>query len=90
MQFDWDSSNENHIARHKVTRIETEQALCDPFGQVVDSYVEGDEMRYRYVGATTKGRLLVIGFTMRAEAVRPITAFDADSHTAGQFRQGAK
>jgi uncharacterized protein len=90
MLFDWDDRNEDHVARHGVSRVETEQALHDPLGQIVDSSVEDEEVRYRQVGATAKGRLLVVAFTIRNKAVRPITAFDADRYTARMYRRGAK
>jgi uncharacterized DUF497 family protein len=56
MQFDWDESNEDHIALHGISRSEVEEALSDPLGDNVGfSYVDGEE-RFRYVGATIADR----------------------------------
>jgi uncharacterized protein len=90
MVFEWDQANLEHIARHGVSRFETEAALADPLGLLVDGVVESGEVRYRQVGATVSGRLLVVVFTIRNESIRPITAFDADRPTARSYRQGPR
>jgi uncharacterized DUF497 family protein len=88
MQFDWDESNEDHIALHGISRSEVEEALSDPLGDNVGfSYVDGEE-RFRYVGATIRGRLLIVAFTIREEFIRPVTAFDADRYTVRRYREG--
>ena len=90
MQFDWDEANELHISRHGITRSEVEEALIDPLGQLVDSNVVDEELRFSHIGATFRGRLLIVAFTIRVDATRPITAFDADSYTSRVYRQGAE
>jgi hypothetical protein len=89
MRFDWDEANEGHISRHRVTKSEVEESLIDPLGQFVDSDVADCEVRYSQIGATVRGRLLIVVFTIRGDAIRPITAFDADSFTSCTYRQGA-
>jgi len=88
VQFDWDDANVSHVARHGVSRIEAEEALRDGFGQILNSFVEDDEERYEQIGATLNGRLLIVWFTMRDEAYRPITAFDAPNSAARRYRHG--
>lgn len=88
MEFDWDEANEEHIARHGISRIETETVLVDPLARFMDSWIEDDEVRYRQIGSTARGRLLVVAFTLRGEAVRPITAFDADRATIRGYMRG--
>jgi hypothetical protein len=90
MRFDWDEANELHISRHGVTKSEAEEALIDPLGQLVDSDVVDGELRFSQIGATFRDRLLIVVFTIREDAVRPITAFDADSYTSRVYRQGAE
>jgi uncharacterized protein len=90
MRFDWDEANELHISRHGVTKSEVEEALIDPLGQLVDSDVAGEELRFSQVGSTFRDRLLIVVFTIRGDATRPITAFDADSYTSRAYRQGAE
>jgi uncharacterized DUF497 family protein len=43
--------------------------------------MEGDEQRWLATGATRTGRTLVIVFTVRGEAIRPITGWAADKET---------
>jgi len=87
MEFDWDEANEEHIARHGVSWVEAEEVLLDPFALYLDYSIEDDEVRFRQVGSTSRGRLIVVAFTVRGEAVRPITAFDADRSAARLYRE---
>jgi uncharacterized DUF497 family protein len=88
VRFDWDKGNEAHIARHRVTVVEVEEAMLDPLAEIVELDVIGGEPRYSQIGSTSRGRLLVVAFTIRKAAIRPITAFDADSHTAAPIDRG--
>jgi len=76
-RFEWDAANRKHLARHKVSPYEAEQAILDPNMIVVEVEHIGDEERSRVVGMTRAGRILALAFTMRSEAIRPITAFYA-------------
>ena len=88
MQFDWDKANERYILRHGIARPEVEQALTDSLAELVGSEEVDGELRYSQIGATIRGRLLVVAFTIRENRVRPITAFDADRYTARLYREG--
>jgi uncharacterized DUF497 family protein len=44
--------------------------------------MEGNEQRWVAVGATRAGRVLSVVFTVRGEAMRPITGWTADKQTA--------
>lgn len=82
--FDWDEANIGHVARHKVTPQEVEQVFAnDPMDLGAD-VVEGEE-RYTGVGHTNRFRVLVLVWTMRGEATRPITAFDASERLATRY-----
>ena len=84
LAFDWDEANIAHIARHNVTQEEVEQVFAnDPMdlgAEVVDR-----EQRYTGVGHTDRLRVLVLAWTMRGDATRPITAFDASVRLASRY-----
>jgi len=76
-EFDWDAANVLHLANHRITRSEFEQAMLhDPI--VIDFADETGEARWYALGATNRLRVLFLVFTYREERVRPITGWDAD------------
>ena len=76
IEFDWDGENVNHLAAHKVTPAEFEQALSnDPLDLDYESI--GNEERYRSVGLTNGGRFLLVVWTVRNSRVRAVTAYPA-------------
>ncbi len=89
MEFDWDEANVTHIARHGVSRVETEEALIDPLAEMIDSEIVGEEVRYRQVGSTSGGRILIVIFALRGDTVRPVTAFEATRFMARRYRHGS-
>jgi uncharacterized DUF497 family protein len=75
-EFDWDASNLRHLARHRISRPEFEQAMTnDPV--FVDFHDESGEERGYTLGATDSLRVLFLVFMYRGERVRPITGWDA-------------
>jgi len=75
-EFEWDTANLRHLARHRITREEFEQAMThDPV--VVDFRDENGEERWYALGATDRLRVLFLVFTYRGERIRPITGWDA-------------
>jgi len=78
IEFDWDDENRKHLAAHKVTPAEFEQAMNnDPLDLGYD-LIAGEE-RYRSVGITNGGRLLLVVWTVRNGRVRAVTAFRASA-----------
>lgn len=75
--FDWDDANEEHISRHAVTPEEAEEAFFDVSRTRADVYSTGNERRRGLLGRTEEGRLLFVIYTLRAGAIRVITARDA-------------
>ena len=65
--FDWDEANLSHIARHHVEAAEVEQAILDPNSLMIE---------FQGGGQARNGRTLVVVFTFRGGAIRPITAYD--------------
>ena len=80
-EFDWDKYNEEHLALHAISRADAESVLSGNH-ILLEFQAEGDEQRWIAVGATRMGRILTIVFTVRGEAMRPITGWTADKETA--------
>ena len=83
-EFDWDKHNEQHLAKHGITRSEAEDVLSGSH-LLVEYQTEEDEPRWVAVGATRSGRILNIVFAVRSAAMRPITGWAADKETAKIF-----
>ena len=76
LEFDWDELNLRHLARHRISRDEFEQAMAsDPL--LVDFSDENGEERWYAVGATKNLRIVFLVFALRGERIRPITGWDA-------------
>ena len=80
MDFDWDSSNEAHIALHKVEPEEAEEAATDPAVISADTVHRGPdgERRSAVIGAIEAGRILFVVFVTRADRLRVVTARPAN------------
>lgn len=76
-EFDWDNANRDHLARHNVSPGEAEQAILDAHAMLLEIESATGEDRIKAVGMTAAGRVLAAVFTLRAEAIRPITAYPA-------------
>jgi uncharacterized DUF497 family protein len=75
--FDWDDANLRHVARHRLSAADVEQALMDP--RRIDRIVQpvAGETRAVAIGATAAGRILVVVTTTRDGNVRVVTAYPA-------------
>jgi len=60
-----------------VTPDEAEQSILDPGAAFLEIQSNAGEERTKALGRTTSGRILVVVFTFRQLAIRPITAYDA-------------
>ena len=89
-EFDWDPGNVRHLAAHRITWPEFEQAMRhDPM--IVDLRDETGEERWYALGATDRLRVLFLVFTYRGERIRPITGWDAGKRLRElYFRQKGK
>lgn len=74
--FEWDDGNVGHLARHGILPFEAEDAILDPHAIMVEIQAESEEC-VKAVGVTAGGRIIVVVFTLRGEAIRPITACEA-------------
>ena len=83
-EFDWDSKNTKHLAAHKVTPAEFEQVMRnDPLD--LDSDVIDGEERYRSIGISNGGRLLLVVYTVRNGKIRAVTAFPVSASNKKDF-----
>jgi uncharacterized DUF497 family protein len=76
-QFDWDDANRRHLSRHHVIPEEAEPAVLDPHAILLAIESDTGEDRAKALGMTASGRILAVVFTLRGEAIRPITAYAA-------------
>ena len=78
IEFDWDVENTKHLAAHRVTVREFESVMQNSPLDLAYEVVNG-EQRYRSVGMTDSGRLLVAIWTLRGGKLRAVTAFPASA-----------
>jgi uncharacterized DUF497 family protein len=76
IEFDWDAENRQHLERHRVTPGEFEELMQDD-PLCLEYQAENDEERYKVLGATSGGRILIGVWTPRAGKIRAITAYAA-------------
>jgi uncharacterized protein len=76
VQFDWDAENVRHLKRHRVTVDEFQQVLIGEQLYLEYHSVTGEE-RYKVLGATETGRVLIAVWTPREGRVRAVTAYSA-------------
>lgn len=75
MEFDWDSANVEHIARHQVTPAEVEESMGDAAAVPVPAHSgAGGERRTGVIGRTADGRVLAVVVTRRGYRQRVVTA----------------
>ena len=76
IEFDWDEKNRKHLRAHRVSPQELEQVIGNnPLELEYQS--ESGEERYKSLGITNAGRVLVVVWTLREGKVRAITAYAA-------------
>lgn len=75
VEFDWDKANIEHVARHGVRPKEAEQVILNEPLDLGIEIVEGEE-RVLNLGATAKGRILLVVTTWRENRIRVVTAFE--------------
>jgi uncharacterized DUF497 family protein len=76
IEFDWDAQNTRHLERHGVTPSEFEQLIsADPM--YLEYQAQDGEERYKVLGATKMGRVLIGIWTPRNGKTRAVTAYAA-------------
>jgi uncharacterized DUF497 family protein len=86
IEFDWDSVNTRHLKRHRVTPAEFEELMNgEPF--YVEYQVQNDEQRYKVLGVTKTGRVLIGIWTPGEGRIRAITAYAASRVYRDLYRE---
>ena len=86
MDFDWDFSNLEHIARHKIEPEEAEEAVDDPEAVSYAAHRgPRGQVRFALIGETTTGRLLIVVLEPRGEQVRVVTARPAGKEERSRY-----
>jgi uncharacterized DUF497 family protein len=76
LQFDWDEANIRHLRSHRVSPSEFEQLIAnEPLD--LEYHLEDGEERYKALGRTDAGRVLIGIWTLRHGRIRAITAYAA-------------
>jgi len=90
MQFEWDASKADaNLAKHGVSFEEALSCFLDP-EQVVfyDPEHSGDEDRELLIGHSSRGRLVIVSYTLRGGLARLISARKATRREALNYAQG--
>jgi uncharacterized DUF497 family protein len=90
MHFEWDDDKaENNLAKHAVSFDEALTCFDDP-EQVAfyDPDHSDDEDRELLIGHSSRGRLLIVSYTLRAQTARLISARKATRREAKTYAQG--
>lgn len=86
LQFEWDNANASHLRRHRVSKNEFEELLQNEPLDLEYQTATGEE-RYKSLGATRRGRILVVVWTARRGRVRAITAYPATKRLRALYLQ---
>ncbi len=76
MRFEWDSEKAaNNLRRHRISFDEAATAFFDPLSMTVpDPDHSAGERRFITMGASSRGRLIVVAHTERGSTLRIISA----------------
>ncbi|NCR41489.1 MAG: BrnT family toxin [Microcystis aeruginosa W13-11] len=90
MQFEWNKNKAvNNLSKHGVSFEEAKTIFDDPL--YVDFYdpdhSEGEE-RYLIVGESDRGRLLIVSYTEKGDAVRLISAREVTRTEREAYEEG--
>ncbi len=89
IEFDWDDANIRHLRRHRISPLEFEQVLVNsPLD--LDYQTEGGEDRYKSLGMTERGRVIVAVWTVRDFRIRAVTAYPASRQMRLLYQQLVK
>lgn len=85
--LEWDGGNVDHIADHRLTADEVEQAVQDPGRLGGQEEIREGELRGLVLGRTARGRILAVVFTTRHGRMRVVTAYPASARQQREFRE---
>jgi uncharacterized DUF497 family protein len=88
-RFEWDTEKAaSNFAKHGVPFEEARTAFADPFASITDEPRHSvGELREVLMGLSDRGRLIVVMFTERGEAVRIISARQATHNERRNYEE---
>ena len=76
IEFDWDEHNRSHLKTHRVSAGEFEELILNEPLDLDYQSVNGED-RFKSLGITRRGRILVVAWTIRGSKIRAVTAYAA-------------
>lgn len=91
VEFEWDPSKAaRNLRKHGVSFVEAASAFADPLSLTIDDPDHSvDEERFLLLGASYRGRLLVVAHTVRRETLRIISARKATRRERIGYEEGS-
>ena len=88
VRFEWDRRKAAaNLEKHGVDFADAATALEDPLAATVEDRDSRGEARFASLGTDSLGRLLVVVYTLRSEAIRIISARQATSRERRQYEE---
>ncbi len=84
LSFDWDRANIEHVGQHGVIPPEVLEVFANETLDLGYEVADGEE-RWTSIGHNNEFRVLVVVWTMRGDAIRPITAFEANKRLTSDY-----
>jgi uncharacterized DUF497 family protein len=90
MQFEWnDNKAAKNLSKHRVSFEEAKTVFDDPlYVDFYDPDHSQEEERYLIVGKSTRGRLLIVSYTEREDAIRLISAREVTRFERKAYEHG--
>jgi uncharacterized DUF497 family protein len=90
MKFEWDKNKAtNNFSKHGVSFNEAETLFDDPlYVDFYDPHHSDDEDRYLIVGASNRGRLLIVSYTERRDSIRIISTREVTRAEREAYEEG--
>ena len=90
MKFEWDETKAvTNLDKHGVSFVEASTVFGDPLSIPFDDPDHSfDERRFLLMGESVDGRLLIVSFTERKEAIRIISARETTRSERKVYEQG--
>jgi uncharacterized DUF497 family protein len=92
LRVEWDEAKARHVRLERgLVFADAATVFLDPFAlTIVDDAHSTDEVRYVTIGATRKGRIVVVVHTDRGRRIRLITAWPATPAERRRYEEQAR
>jgi uncharacterized protein len=90
MKFRWDEDKAaSNLSKHGVSFGEAKSVFDDPlYVDFYDPDHSGSEERYLIIGASNRGRLLIVSYTERGDSTRLISAREVTRSEREAYEEG--